>query len=275
MYYVDIFKKQQKRRKGMANNSICYKNNYIDKMIIRIDFFKNLDSDTIFNDEIIKTISFTNPIIKPKQLITTNSIDLKFSSGLINSDGIKQTKIESYNQEFHDSKGNKIIISNKSLVYEVNYYESFEKIKDVFFPIIKIIFDKAKPTIERTGVRFINIFNENVIKIKKVYFAKEISSIIDIKANNNNTESFNLIRSMNLSEYRFDNMILNFRFGLYNPNYPMFINSNNFVLDYDCFLIEHVNNEVEVMNTIDKAHNNIQLLFEKSITDELRKNLNE
>ena len=68
-------------------------------------------------------------------------------------------------------------------------------------------------------------------------------------------------------------MTLNFRYGLHNPQYPNPLSDNSFVLDYDCFVGDAFDNEKDVIKAIDEGHNNIQALFESSITDALRKEM--
>ena len=84
-----------------------------------------------------------------------------------------------------------------------------------------------------------------------------------------------LIRSMHTTEYRLDSMTLNFRYGMYNPEYPNVLKKNSFVLDYDCFSDEMVESSEKVIQTIIQGHSMIQSLFEKNITDDMRKVMND
>ena len=76
---------------------------------------------------------------------------------------------------------------------------------------------------------------------------------------------------MAMSEYLIEDMQLNFRFGMFNPQYPQIIRKNDYVLDYDCFIDEAITGYESIIDHITTGHDNIQRLFEDSITDQLRK----
>ena len=76
---------------------------------------------------------------------------------------------------------------------------------------------------------------------------------------------------MAMNEYIIDDMHLNFRFGMYNPQYPHTMKKTNFVLDYDCFCDEAVAGFEIILEHINKGHDSIQSMFESSITNQLRR----
>lgn len=82
------------------------------------------------------------------------------------------------------------------------------------------------------------------------------------------------VRSMCLNEYRVDDMRLNFRYGMYNPHYPNIMREASFTLDYDCFCDSVLSGFDDIMLHVIKGHNEIQSLFELSITDALREKMN-
>lgn len=120
------------------------------------------------------------------------------------------------------------------------------------------------------GIRYINIFDTDKIKIRKNYFQTEIAGALSKKTQELDNE-LKMIRSMHLSEYKFQNMHLNFRYGMFNPDYPNSIKKDNFALDYDCFIQEAISSSAEIMQGITDGHAIIQKMFENSITDSLRK----
>ena len=73
------------------------------------------------------------------------------------------------------------------------------------------------------------------------------------------------------SEYNANGMRLNFRFGMFNPDYPKTLKKDNFALDYDCYYDEPISSSDEVLRYIQIGHDAIQTLFENSITESLRK----
>ena len=76
---------------------------------------------------------------------------------------------------------------------------------------------------------------------------------------------------MNTSEYRNEKMGLTFRYGMFNPDYPNRLRRNSFALDYDCYSLETFDDANEIIRYIERAHGMIQNLFEKSITENMRK----
>ena len=79
---------------------------------------------------------------------------------------------------------------------------------------------------------------------------------------------------MCLNEYRINDMRLNFRYGMYNPQYPNIMRENSFTLDYDCFCDSVISGFDALLAHIVKGHDEIQDLFESSITDSLREKMN-
>ena len=75
---------------------------------------------------------------------------------------------------------------------------------------------------------------------------------------------------MALDEYYYDDMHLNFRYGMFNSNYPNPIKEMEFALDFDCYCDEALNGISNIIEHINTGHEKIQNLFEESITDALR-----
>lgn len=75
---------------------------------------------------------------------------------------------------------------------------------------------------------------------------------------------------MHTAEYRVDEMTMNFRYGMFNPEYPNYLKKNDFALDYDFFSDNVIDSVDEIFQVIDRGHYEIQVLFEHSITDSLR-----
>lgn len=73
-----------------------------------------------------------------------------------------------------------------------------------------------------------------------------------------------------MNEYRIGEMTMNFRYGMFNPEYPNLLRKNDFVLDFDFFSDDVIDSSDGIIHVLDKGHNEIQALFERSITDSLR-----
>jgi uncharacterized protein (TIGR04255 family) len=66
---------------------------------------------------------------------------------------------------------------------------------------------------------------------------------------------------------------LRFQYGLPNPDYPSPLKRPSFVMDLDAYIQAAHELQVSLQHT-DRAHQCIQSLFEKSITDKLREKMN-
>lgn len=135
------------------------------------------------------------------------------------------------------------------------------------------LFQKNRISATRTGIRYINIFDTSRIKLQKNFFTPEVASSLHIKLVKEENRP-RLIRSMQMAEYRIDEMTMNFRYGMFNPEYPNFLKKNDFVLDFDFFSNEVIESSGEILQVLDKGHNEIQYLFEESITNSLREVMN-
>lgn len=238
----------------MEFKTIKYKKSFISKVICRIDFLDIIPTEDFFNSSVISEITKNFARKEKDELTTFKTIN-----------GIQQTYTTSDGQ-------NKIIISNKFIIAEFSNYRTFEDFKDKIKNIISSIYSIRKITAERTGLRFINFFDSD----KKIYknmfnplVANALTPIIAPKI-----DEIIPVRSMHLTEYRSDNLIINFRFGLYNKSYSKAIRTNDFVLDFDCFTNEGFQSSEDILRCIESGHDKIQYLFENSITDKLRAVMN-
>jgi uncharacterized protein (TIGR04255 family) len=251
--------------------TIKYNRSFIKQVILRVDFIDYLDSDSVFNKNVIEVIADSFPRKEKDQVIKFNVLKIENIKDQEKPNIFNQS-IEGIQKTFTNRDcTNKCILSNKALVFEFNSYETFEIfMSSVSNIVIKLFMLLNKPITERIGLRFINIFDTDEIKTQKSFFSSNIAYATSPGIVNLDND-LKLKRSMMTAEYSLDDMTLNFRFGLYNKNYPAAIQKNDFVLDYDCFIQESINNAEDVISFINRGHNAIQLMFESSISDKLRK----
>lgn len=255
----------------MANfESINYSTSFLDQVIVRSDFLEFVPTNSIFDLDLEKVILQKFPRRGKDQIIRFNSINVVIDA--LNQQTADTTRefTEGIQREYSSLDGqNKIILSNKFLVFEINRYKSFEELMGFVRPILLAIYANNTITASRTGIRYINIYDADKIKLQKNYFSQEVAS--SLYAKNTVDDNINLIRSMSMSEYRIGSMSLNFRFGMYNPEYPNNLKKNSFALDFDCFTEEPVDTMDGVLRCIENGHRAIQTLFENAITDNMRK----
>ena len=159
------------------------------------------------------------------------------------------------------------------MILDVKKYSRYESEIDKVAPVFRELMSNDGLILNRVGIRYINIFNNDRIRPQKNYFDNQIASLMDVK--NLEEGAIEPIRIMALNQYNVDNMRLDFRYGQYNKEYPQPIRNISFVLDYDCYSEELIK-ECEILEKyILQGHNAIQCLFENSITDKLRKVMND
>lgn len=250
-------------------SSVYYKNSFLNQVIVRIDFVQFIQTNMVFDESIEKEILKIFPRRGKDQIIRFNSINVVFdqkNKGLPNANGEVMEGIQ--REYFTNDAMNKLILSNKFIVFEINKYSRFEKHKQWFQSILLAFFLKNRVSASRTGIRYINIFDTSKIKLQKKYFASEIASSLHVRIDEKQKPC--LIRSMHMDEYRVDGMAMNFRYGMFNPEYPNPLKKNDFALDIDFFSNDIMDSADEILQVIDKGHFQIQALFEQSITDSLR-----
>lgn len=251
-------------------SSICYKNNFLNQVLVRIDFLQFVPTDMTFYESIEKEILKTFPHRGKDQIIRFNSINVVFdptNNGLPNANG---EIYEGIQREYSTIDGtNKLILTNKFMVFEINNYSKFEVHKQWFQSILFAFFQKNRISVNRAGIRYINIFEQSRLKLQKNFFTTEIAASLYSKIASDE-EAPKIIRSMHMTEYRIDEMTMNFRYGMFNPEYPNLLKKNDFVLDFDAFSNEVIDSADGIIHVIGKGHREIQSLFEKSITDSLR-----
>lgn len=255
-------------------SSVCYKNSFLNQVIARVDFVQFIQTNQVFDVNVEKEILKIFPRRGKDQIIRFNSINVVFNqknNGLPNANG---EIIEGIQREyFTNDGGNKLILCNKFVVFEINNYVCFEEHRHWFQSILLALFQKNKISATRTGIRYINIFDTSRIKLQKNFFTSDVASSLHIKLVEEENRP-RLIRSMHMAEYRIDEMTMNFRYGMFNPEYPNFLKKNDFALDFDFFSNEVIDSSSELLQVFDKGHNEIQYLFEESITDSLREVMN-
>ncbi len=251
-------------------SSICYKNSFLNQVIVRVDFLQFIPTESTFSPTIEKEILKVFPHRGKDQIIRFNSINVVFNQenhGVPNANGMT---LEGIQREYFTNDGlNKLILSNKFIIFEIKKYSSYEEHKQWFQSILFAVFQKSKVSANRTGIRYINMIQQPRVKLQKKFFTTEIAASLNTRITTTDDEPC-MIRSMHTTEYRIDEMTMNFRYGMFNPEYPNYLKRNDFVLDYDFFSNDVIESADGVIRVLDRGHDEIQSLFEHSITDSLR-----
>lgn len=248
---------------------IKYHNTFLNQVIIRMDFLQFLETEKLFNDDTEKVILKLFPRRGIDQKIHFNTINVVIDPNKTNPPSTQKETLEGIQREYYSGR-NKILLTNKFLVLEINEYDTFDQHYQWFQAILIALYSKQRITSARIGIRYINLFDSERLKLRKNMFSPEISAALSAKEKVSEI-GLRLTRAMSLEEYQLGNMILNFRYGMFNPDYPNPLTKDSFSLDYDCFTTEPIDSMDGILRTITLGHDAIQELFEASITDSLRK----
>ena len=253
---------------------ITYKNSFLNQVVVRLDFLQFISNENAFSTNVEKSILKVFPRKGKDQIIRFNSVNLTFDAAHPDVPNANGQIYEGIQREYlAQEENNKLILSNKFIIFEINQYDTFETHMQWFRDILVSFFLQNRVTVIRTGIRYINLFDSEKIKLQKNFFSSDIAATLVTKLPNDEHE-MSLVRSMHMSEYRLPQMTLNFRYGMFNPEYPNVLRKNNFALDYDCFTTDQLENADEILRTLENGHQAIQYLFENAITDAMRKVMN-
>lgn len=254
---------------------ISYPNNFLSQVIIRIDFIEYIETRKLFNNDLIKIIR--KHYTRQSLPIQTNydSVNINMPKDSSKEPTINRNLKSGIAMDFIDtSMKNKITLTNKAMILEFNKYESFNNTIEIIASLLLQLTNLSEFGSSRIGLRYINLFEQNRIKISKTMFNQPIVNALYYKDNKTISEKYTLTRSMCLDEYVHNNAILNVRYGFYNPDYPGTLNKNDFAIDFDYFTQEPMQEEEEILSFIKEGHAVIQESFENIITDKLRAKLN-
>jgi uncharacterized protein (TIGR04255 family) len=251
-------------------DEICYKKNFLTEVIARADFvtpFPNFD--TKLPTELTEAALKRFPIYEPQQRVE-RQIEVKPEPGPIS---IKEHPFTEW--VFHGKEREKSLkITQTALVITYTRYTRFEEFRDEFLALFAATcqsFPDAR--IGRLGLRFINTVDLDHVSGGSVfdwspYFKSELLSLFKFA-----TEPKNVSRIFHNLEFTYTDAQLRYQFGMHNPDYPAPIRRRIFILDFDAFsqgLLEQ--NEIEPR--LARFHSLIQEVFERSILDGLRRELN-
>lgn len=250
----------------LALNEICYQKNYLKEVVSLINFLEPVEvlSGKILPDEINNCIRKTYEIYEPRTAIRRGIT--------IHEKEILQKNEEFQEWKFHGSNREKSISLNRHQVdVSFNDYKNYEQFKKDFLDPIGSIKGESEIYIERTGLRFINIFSNLLTSFEEIkeYFSPMISGQFTEVFNKENCS-----RSFLITEYTYGDIKIRMQTGIYNSDHPAKIKNLEFIVDIDGYIdTPHLFNDIE--KTMDKIHNAIQKTFEASITEKLRAHLKE
>lgn len=238
-----------------------YRNNYLKKVIIRLDFASDLQE---VKEHIpmnsTKQILSIFPIAEPKTFI---------GKELQVSPTESKERIETGTNWFYHSKerDKTLCISTKYTWVAYNNYHDFETLMSDFLPICTELYEINNDLqVARLGLRYINnIETDNTQPYDwGDYLDDKLLSIFEVPKRKDR-----ISRAFHNLTLNYDDMMLTFQYGMYNPDFPAVIKKKIFILDYDAYY-EGLLSFDDIKSKLPTFHDEIENLFESCINDKLR-----
>lgn len=244
--------------------SIRYKNTYLKKVVARVDFASPVESlQKKLPPAVSAALLKTFPISEPNKAVGK---EFKISP--------QETEERTFEQMnwFHYSKDRqkRACLSLGFFWVEYDVYSSFEQLKSDFLPILEELFKSIEQLqIKRFGLRYIDhiTFDENDVFEWSGYLHETLLAPFSIPH-----EGKQIIRAFNNFTISDEDMILQFQYGMHNPDFPAPIKKKLFILDTDAYT-QGLLELSDIKAKIEMFHEAIGSLFEQVITERLRERM--
>jgi uncharacterized protein (TIGR04255 family) len=247
-------------------SSISYKRNFLAEVIARVDLVSPLSSlGNELPKDISKELLVNFPIDEPKPAFTHEF--------LVSEKELSTRKHEFTEWNFYGRNRKKLLkIMPHAFFVVYKEHDKYENLRSEFFTIVETFFNcfkQAQPS--RIGLRYINKLDVSVPSPLdwQEYVSKELLGLFSYTI-----EDAKPSRIFHNFEAVFSDFNLRFQFGVHNPDYPAPIQRRSFILDYDAYF-KGLFEPKDIPECLNKYHDAIQKLFERSITDKLREVMNE
>ncbi len=231
-----------------------YSKNYLNEVIFQIRFQPLLQ---LVTNEKNAVVDFQNKVID-------DFPGLKFEQGGKSNAGLSNKEYLTW--VFTNISGKYIRLNGEELIlgYSGEAYSSF----DDFLKDVKLSLDALKqykiPQIESIGLRYINQIKVDGKNNYERYINQHlISDAFDEKE---------LVQSLNKTNLEIQGYEFVFQFGQFNPDYPNITSKKDFILDYDCILVDREPFE-NIFGNLNKMHEIIRNRFENDIEEGLREKM--
>ncbi len=200
------------------------------------------------------------PIAEPRQYIGKEL--------LITATSSKQRNESGTDWLFHSiEKDITLTVSKGSIIFSFKRPMPFERMKSLFIPVTEAaVTNYGDVQFRRLGLRYIN---EVVLpELEPLKWNKYINAAL-LTPLSFPMEDEPVARMFNNIEINFGDMMLKFRYGIFNPDYPAQVRRKNFILDYDAY-VQAPQTLDDIKKNVEKCHTKIKPWFERSVTNELR-----
>lgn len=237
-----------------------YKNNFLRDVIFRIDFVNQVDINNFVEKNIVEL---------KKRYPFYNSVKAKHDNIMLTEKTVEKETIEYTNQIF-DNKDRtaRIEINPGCLVINYKKYVDFEPLYKDIELIFNLLSKDNDITVGRTGLRYINIFENN--DLDPIDWSKYIKEDLLF---NETWDGFNVLQHMSVANLKCDECLIKIQYGLFNGEMPNDRVKDSYILDIDASSMQMCD-LVAIKSQIREWNNNIRKVFENSITEEMKEKLN-
>lgn len=245
---------------------ICYGKPFLKEVIARIDFVAPLDGlDKVLPPKLAKILSVHFPISEPVDAIAR---ELQLTTEEVRH---RETRFKQWNF-FGKEREKQLALAAPFLFVTYGRYITYEDMKKQFAAVVEAV-EKVFPDARagRLGLRYINSIEIPDLATPTSWSEYIASGLLGTMAFF--TEPEHLTRLIQIAELKYGDLDVRFQFGMPNPDYPAMMKRPQFVLDLDAY-VQTAHDLGESLQYMDQAHERIQELFEKSITNQLRERMN-
>jgi len=244
-----------------------YKKNFLDKVIIRVDFTKGIpEIENSLPGPVVNEIFKLFPIPEPK---IKHEKQYQFGQKMM---ALKEIDIREWYYHGKDREKSLCISRDFMFIQYFKYNDTPEVLKETFMNIINTLVNSYHDlTFRRLGIRYIDKieFNEESDFTNwEKYIDSRLLSIFSIA-----DDKTKICRAFHNLELNYGDMNVKFQYGMHNPDYPAPIKRKMFILDTDVYL-ESLQTRSDIEINLTKFHDKCVELFEQSITDNLREVMN-
>lgn len=249
-----------------------YKRNYLDSVILRVDFDRIGDNRRLTNFLKLR-IDPLYPYKEEKHGFS-GSIKIDITKDKVEKSKKEEVTIWSYLDAY---KNKRVEIAHNFIAIEYlnrSYTDSKELLKDCEDVLATFIDELSVSKINRLGLRYINRFDFDVDISEMVdwskFFAKDLVGNVSFAKK----LKYPIIRAMSNLHYRISDHDVLVRSGLWNQDFPSENMRKEFIVDIDTFSRFVIDDPSRINSIVKEYNKDVEKIFEKIIGAESKKLLN-
>lgn len=238
---------------------VTYKTNFLTKVIFRVD----LPTLLSVQDGIKEFQAKINPIFPILEPVEQKGF-------VVNANSAGEVQVEhpvkinwNFRSKNRDLECN---LDESSLVIAISNYVNYSSFKEVLENVMNSFFEVYGAVVtKRVGFRYIN-------EIKLSGDLKISDSISDWLYRDDSFFNEGHLRLRGMSKFEVtlkDESKMSFSFGVFNSKYPEPVSSEEFILDYDCYTTEPIENATSLYELLAYYNEEMTAYFQKSVKQPL------